>query len=183
MSDLLPANLPPGIPESRLLARVANFYARTLAGDRAGLEYLRLDDPALLETFSVGYCNGSLRDLLPHAGEVLGQLRTLGILDERHDEVLLGCVVVPICDAAGNIIGLYGRRAGAAEPRDIYVPETASRLFNGQAAKTHPRLWRHTFPGPAKSENVVIRTAPSGKRAITSNCPPIASIWLRSVEI
>lgn len=140
MSDLLPANLPPGIPESRLLARVANFYARTLAGDRAGLEYLRLDDPALLETFSVGYCNGSLRDLLPHAGEVLAQLRALGILDERHDEVLLGCVVVPICDAAGNIIGLYGRRAGAAEPRDIYVPETANRLFNGQAAKTHPRL-------------------------------------------
>lgn len=143
MSDLLPANLPPGIPERRLLQRVADFYARTLAGDRAGRDCwqtLRLDDPALLEAFAIGYCNGSLRDLLPHTGEVLGQLQTLGILDEHHHETLLDCLVVPICDSAGNITGLYGRRTGAAEPRDIYLPEAASHLFNGQAARTHPRL-------------------------------------------
>ena len=127
----------------RLLARVANFYAKTLAVEPAALECLqtlRLDDPAMIETFSVGYCNGSLCALLAHDGEVPEQLRALGILDERNQEILLGCVVVPICDAAGNITGFYGRRAGTAEPRDLYLLGTGSRLFNGQAARTHSQL-------------------------------------------
>ena len=61
---------------SHLLARVAGFYAKTLHKDRAGLDYLksrRLDDPALLEAFGVGCCNGSLRGALPKAGEVVEQ--------------------------------------------------------------------------------------------------------------
>ncbi|KAG1530166.1 hypothetical protein G6F50_017498 [Rhizopus delemar] len=36
---------------------------------------------------------------------------------------------------------------------------------------------------PDRSEKLLIRTDPSGNRATTSSCPPIASMWLRSVEM
>ena len=44
--------------------------------------------------------------------------------------------------------------------------------------------WSHT-QGVAvfsRSEKLLIFTAPSGNRAMTSSSPPIASMWLRSVE-
>jgi DNA primase catalytic core len=128
---------------AKLLARVAGFYAKTLTKDRAGLDYLktrRLDDPALLETFGVGYCNGSMREALPKAGEVVEQLQALGVLNERGNEVLFGRVVVPIHDAAGNVAGLYGRRIGDAEPRHLYLRGARRGVFNGVAAKTRQTL-------------------------------------------
>ena len=126
-----------------LLARVANFYAKTLGKDRAGLEYLKtrgLDDPAMLETFAVGYCNGSMRDALPKSGEVIEQLKALGVLNEKGNEVFYGRVVVPIYDAVGNVAGLYGRRVGDDEPRHLYLRGERRGVFNGQAAKQHPAL-------------------------------------------
>lgn len=123
---------------AKLLARVASFYAKTLVKDRAGLDYLkarRLDDPAMLETFAVGYCNGSMREALPKSGEVVEQLKALGVLNERSNEVLFGRLVVPIYDAAGNVAGLYGRRIGDEEPRHLYLRGERRGVFNGYAAK------------------------------------------------
>lgn len=123
---------------AKLLARVASFYAKTLTKDRAGLDYLkarRLDEPAMLETFAVGYCNGSLRGALPRAGEIVEQLKALGVLNERGNEVMFGRVVVPIHDAAGNVCGLYGRRVGSEEPRHLYLRGERRGVFNAQAAK------------------------------------------------
>ena len=128
---------------AKLLARVASFYAKTLTKDRAGLDYLkarRLDEPAMLETFGVGYCNGSMRGALPKSGEVVEQLQALGVLNERGNEVMFGRVIVPIYDAAGNVAGLYGRRIGDEEPRHFYLRGERRGVFNGQAAKAHPAL-------------------------------------------
>ena len=128
---------------AKLLARVASFYAKTLTKDRAGLDYLkarRLDDPAMLETFGVGYCNGSMRGALPKSGEVVEQLKALGVLNERGNEVMFGRVIVPIYDAAGNVSGLYGRRVGNDEPRHLYLRGERRGVFNAQAAKAHPAL-------------------------------------------
>lgn len=135
---------------ARLLARVAGFYATTLhrgqsgSDDRAGLEYLktrRLDDPAMLETFQVGYCNGTLRDALPKAGEIIGQLQAIGILNEKGNECFYGRVVVPILDAEGEVVGLYGRRVDDAEPRHLYLKGGRRGVFNGMAAKTSQSLF------------------------------------------
>jgi len=126
-----------------LLGRVANFYAKTLGKDRAGLEYLKtrgLDDPAMLETFAVGYCNGSMREALPKSGEVVEQLKALGVLNEKGNEVFYGRVVVPIYDASGNVAGLYGRRVSDGEPRHLYLRGERRGVFNGQAAKQHRAL-------------------------------------------
>ena len=109
---------------AKLLARVADFYAKALHKDRAGLDYLktrRLDDPGMLETFQVGYCNGTLRNALPKAGEIIGQLKAIGILNDRGTECFYGRVIVPILDAAGNVVSLYGRRLDDEQPRHLYL--------------------------------------------------------------
>jgi DNA primase catalytic core len=66
---------PPMPPNAgALLKRVLGFYAKTLHNDRTGLDYLRsrnLADATLLETFQIGYCNGSLKEALPKSGEVI----------------------------------------------------------------------------------------------------------------
>jgi DNA primase len=127
---------------AKLLARVAGFYAKTLQrtgmDDRAGLEYLksrRLDDPAMLETFQVGYCNGTLRNALPKSGEVIEQLKAIGILNEKSNECFYGCVIVPIYGSEGNgkkgsIVGLYGRRLTDEQPRHLYLKGPRRGVFN-----------------------------------------------------
>lgn len=137
MSPPRPANA------AELLQRVSAFYARTLTKDRAGLDYLksrRLDDPALLETFGVGYCNGTLKKALPKSGEVIGQLKALGILNEKGNECLYGRVTVPIHDATGNICGLYGRRLTDDQPKHLYLCGKHRGVFNGHAAKNSTSL-------------------------------------------
>jgi DNA primase catalytic core len=128
---------------AKLLERVTSFYARTLYKDRAGLEYLKgrgLQDAALLESFQVGYCNGSMREALPKSGEVIEQLKALGVLNEKGNEVFYGRVTVPIFDTAGKIAGLYGRRVNDGEPRHIYLRGTQNGVFNWQAAKASRSL-------------------------------------------
>ena len=123
---------------AKLLGRVANFYARTLAKDRAGLDYLKtrcLDDAAALDTFQVGYCNGSMRKALPREGKVIEQLKAIGVLNERGNEVFYRRIVVPVHDAEGNVAGLYGRRIGDQEPRHIYLKGERRGIFNRTAAK------------------------------------------------
>jgi DNA primase catalytic core len=128
----------------RLLERVVGFYAKTLYNkDRAGLEYLktrRLDDPGMLETFGVGYCNGTLRNALPKTGLIIEQLQALGILNDRGTECFYGRVVVPIWDAVGKVCGLYGRRITEGEPRHLYLRGEHRGVFNGTAAKTNQTL-------------------------------------------
>jgi DNA primase catalytic core len=137
MSPPRPANA------AELLQRVSAFYARVLTKDRAGLDYLktrRLNDPALLETFSVGYCNGTMRQALPKEGEVIDQLKALGILNEKGNECFYGRVTVPIRDAAGNICGLYGRRLTDDQPKHLYLRGEHRGVFNGHAARNSTSL-------------------------------------------
>jgi DNA primase catalytic core len=138
-----PTSPPRPANAAELLQRVAAFYARTLTKDRAGLEYLktrRLDDPAMLEAFGVGYCNGTMRRALPKDGEVIGQLQALGILNEKGNECFYGRVTVPIHDAAGNVCGLYGRRLTDDQPKHLYLRGEHRGVCNGVTAKTTQSL-------------------------------------------
>ncbi len=133
-----------------LLARVAGFYARTLHKDRAGLDYLAargLAQPAMLETFRLGYCNGTLKTALPQAGEILAHLQALGVLNAKGNEVFYGRVVVPILDAAGGVVGLYGRkvegdgaRLNADSARHIYLAGGHRAAFNAGPARHAARV-------------------------------------------
>lgn len=133
---------PPAPPPNAgaLLKRVVGFYAKTLHKDKAGYEYLKgrnLHDGALLETFQIGYCNGSLHQALPKSGAVIEGLKALGVLNEKGNERFYGRVVVPIFDGAGEVCGLYGRRTSDEPPRHLYLPGAHRGVWNGAAFKVH----------------------------------------------
>ena len=138
-----PTSPPRPANAAELLQRVTSFYSRTLTKDRTGLAYLksrRLDDPAMLETFSVGYCNGTLKQALPKAGEIIEQLQALGILNEKGNECFYGRITVPIHDAAENVVGLYGRRLTDDQPKHLYLRGEHRGVCHGVAAKTNQSL-------------------------------------------
>jgi len=127
-----------------LLQRVATFYSRTLCKDAAGMGYLKrrnLSDAAMLEVFQIGYSNGTLHKALPQSGQIIQNLKTLGVLNRRGQEHFRGCVTVPIFDAAGNMAGIYGRRVSDAEPRHLYLPGAHRSVWNGTAAKINQTLF------------------------------------------
>jgi DNA primase catalytic core len=133
---------------AKLLGRVANFYARTLAKDRAGLDYLKtrcLDDAAALDTFQVGYCNGSMRKALPREGKVIEQLKAIGVLNEKGNEVFYRRIVVPIYGSGpdgrgGDVASLYGRRIDEGEPAHLLIKGERRGVFNSVAVKSHQSL-------------------------------------------
>ena len=127
-----------------LLQRVVKFYARTLRKDETGMSYLNrrnLSGATLLEVFQIGYSNGSLHKALPKSGDVIRNLKTLGVLNARGQEHFGGCITVPIFDAAGHVAGIYGRRVSDDEPRHLYLPGPHRGVFNGAAAKTSQSLF------------------------------------------
>jgi DNA primase catalytic core len=128
---------------ANLLQRVVNFYVKTLAKERAGLDYLKgrkLADATTLGTFQIGYSNGSLLKVLPRDADILDGLKTLGVLKADGREHFEGCVTVPLVDGQGNICGIYGRRVTADEPQHLYLPGPHRGVWNGGSAKTNQTL-------------------------------------------
>jgi DNA primase len=96
-----------------ILKRVAGFYAKTLLKDMAGLDFLSscgLSDRATLDAFQVGYSNGSLHQTLPKTGQILENLKEIGILREDGSEFFSGCITVPLLNDQGEIVSLGGKR-------------------------------------------------------------------------
>ncbi len=95
-----------------LLQRVVKFYVRTLRKDETGMSYLNrrnLSGATLLEVFQIGYSNGSLHKALPKSGDVIRNLKTLGVLNARGQEDFGGCITVPIFNAAGHVADIRRR--------------------------------------------------------------------------
>ncbi len=140
----LPSPLPVGADEGELLERVAGFYAQTLRESPEAQGYLQrrgLADGEMLERFGLGFANRTLGYRLPaknrQAGaELRGKLQALGVLRASGHEHLSGSLVVPVCDRAGRVVQLYGRkirddlRAGTA--LHLYLPGPRRGVFNAE---------------------------------------------------
>ncbi len=134
---------PPSPKLLKLLHRIVEFYQGVFAKDPKGREYLAgrgIQGKDALRDFGVGYANGSLLDALPPEGDLLADLKALGILTESGaghtgHEFFSDCVVVPLHDLSGAITGLYGRRITNQEPLHLYLPGPRRGLVNWQAAK------------------------------------------------
>ena len=122
----------------KLLSRVVEFYQGIFEKDPKGREYLSgrgIQDKDALRDFGVGYANGSLLDALPPEGDLLADLKAIGILTERGYEFFSDCIVIPLRDLSGSVTGLYGRRITDSEPHHLYLPGPRRGLINWQAAK------------------------------------------------
>jgi hypothetical protein len=103
------------VRRAKLLERVAAFYHQRFLDRPEGQRYLvkalGLRNVSLFRDYRIGYADGSLPDALPQDAESVELFRELGVLNGRRREVLTGCVVFPLFDAAGTLINLYGRIA------------------------------------------------------------------------
>jgi DNA primase catalytic core len=131
---------PLSVKDKKLLARVVEVYQSSFEQDKAGLDYLtnarNIKDLQSIKAFGAGYVNGTLTGILPDDRQVIDQLKKIGILNKKGNEIFYNCVVFPLLDTQGAVCGLYGRSidpdAGAAH---LYLAGPRSGLINSQAVK------------------------------------------------
>jgi DNA primase len=95
----------------------------------------------MIEAFQLGYGNRTLGYRLPagqvKAGAALrGQLQRLGVYRSSGHEHFYGCVTVPLFDAEGQIVQMYGRRigaVGASDARHLFMRGGHRGVFNRAA--------------------------------------------------
>jgi DNA primase len=128
--------------DAELLGRVVAQYQATLQTSPEGLAYLRergLEHPEMVEHFRLGLSNRTLGFRLPQRLTVLGaELRTklehLGVYRASGHEAMMGCVVVPLLDAEGQVVQLYGRRTTdhvrPGAPKHLYLAGGHRGVFN-----------------------------------------------------
>ncbi len=150
--------LPPPVSEeagdAELLDQVVTYYQETLKESPEGLAYLGsrgLVHPELLERFRLGFANRTLGYRLPakavKAGrEMRGRLQELGILRGSGHEHFNGSLVIPVLDAEGRVVELYGRKVTRGTklrrgtPLHLYLPGPHRGVFNLPALAASPEL-------------------------------------------
>ena len=81
-----------------LVEKAAAFYQQVLPDSRRALDWLRgagLAAPELVEAHRLGFCDGSLSEVLPADDAYRNALSAAGILAEGQAERVLDCVVFP----------------------------------------------------------------------------------------
>ena len=124
-----------GSDDLQWLARaVAHYHARLLETP-AAQDYLRsrgLTAAEIATSFHLGYADGTLAEKLPAEGR--RALRRVGVLTGSSRELLRGCVIFPLVNAAtGQVVNLYGRSVEGR--RHLYLPGERRGIFNPQGAK------------------------------------------------
>jgi DNA primase catalytic core len=141
----LPCPLKSTAEESELLDQVANFYHGKL--DEASLAYLAargLDDEAMVKRFKIGFSDRTLGLRIPlnnrkEGEELRDKLKALGVYRQNGREHLNGCLTVPIYNAQGQPVQIYGRRISPATPkanRHLYLARPLAGIFNFEALKS-----------------------------------------------
>jgi len=117
----------------------------------------RVGDREALARFRVGFANRTLGYRLAakrtvEGAELRGRLQTLGVFRSSGHEHFNGWVVIPVFDAAGRVVEMYGRkvrddlRAGTA--KHLYLPGPHAGVWNRQGLTQRGRQWcwtrRHT---------------------------------------
>ena len=123
-----PAPTPETSPaeDAALLGKVADYYHDRLKQTPEALAYLtgRGIDPAkVMDVFDLGFADRSLCYVLTGA-KMRARLQGLGVLRDSGHEHLNGSLVVPIRDADGRVVNLYGRKI-----RDDLRKGTAYHLY------------------------------------------------------
>lgn len=141
----LPSPLERTADDRELLERVVGFYHQALKESTDALGYLErrgLVHTELIERFRLGHANRTLGYRLPaknrQAGaDIRGRLQRLGVIRSSGHEHLTGSLVIPIDDANGQAVQLYGRKIRddlrPGTPPHLYLPGAHRGVFNRAA--------------------------------------------------
>jgi DNA primase/post-segregation antitoxin (ccd killing protein) len=134
--------------DAALLGQVIDYYRDTLRQSPEALAYLdqrgiRSDEA--IDRFQLGFANRTLGLRLPamnrKAGaEVRTRLQRLGVLRESGHEHFNGSLVIPVFDAAGNVVEVYGRKITPGlrpgTPLHLYLPGPHRGVWNAEALQS-----------------------------------------------
>ena len=131
---------PLSVKDKKLLARVVKYYQHSLDEDKRGLDYLQkergINDVQSIKELGAGYVNGTLNEILPDDPDVIDQLKRIGILNAKGNEIFYNCVVFPLFDGQRAVTGLYGRNiADNANVPHLYLAGPRTGILNRAAAK------------------------------------------------
>jgi DNA primase len=100
-----------------------------------------LDDPEQWKTFGIGFADRTLGLRVPtiqrrDGAKIRQRLQTLGVYRQTGREHLNGCITIPIRNAAGEIVQMYGRRIDPRAPKEmrhLYLGKPIAGIFNASA--------------------------------------------------
>ncbi|MGH9968239.1 MAG: CHC2 zinc finger domain-containing protein [Pyrinomonadaceae bacterium] len=123
------------VEDQQWLERAVEHYHARLLQTPAAQDYLRSRGVTAAEfvtSFRLGYSDGMLAEKLPAEGR--RALRRVGVLTGSSRELMRGCVIFPLVNAAtGQVVNLYGRSVEGR--RHLYLPGERRGIFNPQGAK------------------------------------------------
>lgn len=131
--------------DASALAQVIDYYHATLKQSPEALAYLEqrgLASNELIDRFRLGFANRTLGLRLPEknrkaGAEVRSRLQRLGVLRESGHEHFNGSLMVPVFDAGGNVVEVYGRKITPGlrpgTPQHLYLPGPHRGVFNREA--------------------------------------------------
>jgi DNA primase catalytic core len=131
--------------DQTLLNQYADFcheLFKTTAEPRDYAAKRCISSDELVSHFKLGYANRTLGLRLPNVKSKAGltlrtRLQDLGILRASGHEHLVGSLVIPIRDSAGNATGMYGRKTRndlrTGTPDHLYLPGPHRGVFNVEA--------------------------------------------------
>lgn len=142
----LPAPVALDADDHAALDQVVGYYHQRLKEIEEARTYLAargLDHPGLIDAFELGVADRTLGLRLPEknrqaGAELRGRLQRLGVLRESGHEHYNGALVVPVRDAAGRVVELYGRKL-RHDPRTGQSKHLVLRRPEGEASEDRHR--------------------------------------------
>jgi len=141
--------LPPPVAreadDRALLLQVVGYYNEALKQSPEALRYLSsrgLQSSEIIDRFKIGFANRTLGYGLEGknrvaGAEMRGRLQRLGILRESGHEHFNGSVVVPVFNASGEVVEMYGRKITArlreGTPLHLYLKGEHRGVWNEEA--------------------------------------------------
>jgi DNA primase catalytic core len=141
----LPPPVSPKAQDRELLLEVVDYYNRTLKQSPEALKYLSsrgLQSSEMIDHFQLGFANRTLGYGLPRANraagaEVRGRLQQLGIYRESGHEHFNGSLIIPVFNASGDVVEMYGRKITPnlreGTPLHLYLPGAHAGVWNEEA--------------------------------------------------
>ena len=138
----LPAPVAFDADDQALLVQTIAYYHQRLKQSTEAQAYLvsrGLNHPGLVDAFQLGVADRTLGLTLPPKkhkdGEAIRtRLQKVGLIRESGHEHFNGSLVVPVVDAAGHVVEVYGRKLlenlRIGTPKHLYLPGPHSGVFN-----------------------------------------------------
>jgi DNA primase len=134
--------------DHELLLQVLEYYHQTLLTSPEALEYLAtrgIGSPEAIRAFRLGFANRTLGLRLPAKNredglKIRSRLASLGLIRDSGHEHFNGCLVVPVFDAEGRAVEVYGRKIvhhqARGLPSHLYLPGPHRGVFNLAALRS-----------------------------------------------